>query len=101
MSNQPQSAVSGQSERRVRTDQPTIVTLEETMAEAKAAALKSFRGAGFTHVVLVINVVATSRDPDGDVTTWAAGSRVDGGRSYDRQMLASSMRRSADEADDV
>lgn len=91
----------GQSAPRVRTDQPTIVTLEETMATAKAAALECFQGAGFTHIVLVINVVATSRDPDDDVTTWAARSRITDGRAYDRQMLAQSLRQSAEEADDV
>lgn len=81
---------------RVRTDQPTIITLEETMAEAQAAALRCFREAGFTRVSLVVNVVATSVDPDDDRTTWAAASKVPD--SCDRAMLARSLRISADEA---
>lgn len=84
---------------RVRVDQPTIATLEETMAAAQSAAETVFTEAGFYRVHLVINVVATSLDPDDDRTTWSAGSRVPGvPGSGDRSMLAASLRTSTMEA---
>ena len=80
---------------RVRTDQPTIVTLEEAMATAQAAAVACFEEAGFTHVKVVLNTVATSLDPDDDVTTWSAGTRITGRCD---PMLARSLHLSAEEA---
>lgn len=83
---------------RVRTDQPTIVTLEQTMTDAVYWARRAFTDAGFTHVELVVNVVATSIDPDDGRTTWAVGSRVTTTRRSDRNLLAKSLRKSAEEA---
>jgi hypothetical protein len=80
---------------RVRTDQPTITTLEETMAAAQRAAVACFQSAGFTDVKVVLNTVATSLDPDDDVTTWAAGTRITGRCD---PMLAISLQQSAEEA---
>lgn len=84
---------------RVRTDQPTIVTLEETMATAVYWARKAFTDAGFTGVELVITVVATSLDPDDDHTTWTAASRVTAELESDRSQLAASLRLSAEECE--
>lgn len=83
---------------RVRADQPTIATLEQTMTDAVYWARRAFTAAGFTNVELVVNVVASSIDPDDDRTTWAAGSRVTATRRGDRQLLAKSLRESATEA---
>jgi hypothetical protein len=80
---------------RVRRDQPTIATLEQTVAEAQAAALKCFTAAGFFRVQLVVTAVATSIDPDGDCSTWAAATRVP---DKPDTLLAQSLRFSAEEA---
>ena len=82
--------------KRVRTDQPTIVTLEEAMAEAHTAAVAAFENAGFTHVQVVVNAVLNSLDPDDDHHTWAVGSRVP---DKPDPLLSATLRRSAEEAE--
>lgn len=81
---------------RVRTDQPTIQTLEQTMSNAVYWARRAFDEAGFTDVQLVVTVVASSVDPDDDHTTWVAASKVPEAAD---PLLPRSLRLSAEDAE--
>jgi hypothetical protein len=93
------TALNGSQPERVRPDQTTIMTLEQAMRAARIAAERCLTHAGFQHVSVVVNAVATSLDPDDDITTWAAGTRVPTCPKPDLNLLAATLRESALEAE--